>query len=115
MRRCSTTTGPSLAAVTQLETKGQGVRPNRYYTLPEGLRMAGVRYTAVPECPAPISEPLKQILWVKRIPAARVVHPTDPGLGPGMTFLADLSGSRLLKQATAQTSWPVLLFKKMIA
>lgn len=68
--------------------------------------MPGVRYTAVPECPAPISEPLKQVLWVKRIPAARVPHPADPSIG--LTFLSDVEGSALLRGATAQTSWPVL-------
>ena len=68
--------------------------------------MPGVRYTAVPECPAPISEPLKQILWVKKIPAARVPHPADPAVG--LAFLSDAAGCELLQQTTAQTSWPVL-------
>ena len=68
--------------------------------------MRGVRYTAVPECPAPISEPLKQLLWIKRVPAARVAHPADPAIG--LPFLSDAAGSQLLQQATAQTSWPVL-------
>eukprot|EP01043_Picozoa_sp_COSAG02_P054969 COSAG02_NODE_6307_length_3665_cov_3.765564_3_plen_315_part_00 len=92
--------------VTQMEAKGEGVHPNRYYSLEECMRMPGVRYTAVPECPAPISEPLKQMLWVKRIPAARVPHPADPAIG--LTFLSDAEGNVLLQQATAQTSWPVL-------
>jgi hypothetical protein len=117
----STTAGPSdsaaaaaaaagaageLQAVTQMETRGAGVLPNRYYSIQECLRMPGVRYTAVPECPAPISEPLKQILWVKKIPAARVPHPADPAVG--LAFLSDAAGCELLQQTTAQTSWPVL-------
>ena len=97
---------PPLEAVTAMELKGQGVQPNRYYSLQECLRMPGVRYTAVPECPAPISEPLKQVLWVKRIPAARVPHAAHPAIG--LSFLSDAEGSALLEQATAQTSWPVL-------
>ena len=97
-----------LAGVTRMEIKGAGVQPNRYYTLDECLRMDGVRYTAVPECPAPISEPLKQLLWVRRIPAARVVHPSHPSIG--LAFLDDAGGSELLQRTTAQTSWPVLFY-----
>ena len=45
---------------------------------------------------------MKQILWVKQIPAARVPHPADPKVGLG--FLADAEGNQKLEQATSQTS-----------
>ena len=75
----------------------------RYYTVSEALQLGGVRYTCVPECAAPISEPLKQMLWIKGIDAARVVHPSD--LFP---YLRNDTEHAELVRATSQSSWPVL-------
>lgn len=97
----------SLPVVTELETQGAGA--SQYFTISEAVKMRGVRYTCFPECPAPISEPLKQLLWIKRIPAARVVHATAGDVAPRLT---DVENNTVLKEATGQTSWPVLWYDK---
>ena len=50
----------------------------------------------------PISEPLKQMLWIKGIDAARVVHPSD--LFPYLRN--DTEHAELVRPS--QSSWPVL-------
>ena len=96
-----------MPAVTTMEAPGCGVKPNRYYTVQEAVNMHGTRYSVYPEVPAPISEPLKQMLWIKQIPAARVVHPS--------TALRQLNDNEFkganvvaLVANTSQSSWPVL-------
>ena len=96
-----------MPAVTTMEAPGCGVKPNRYYTVQEAVNMHGTRYSVYPEVPAPISEPLKQMLWIKQIPAARFVHPS--------TALRQLNDNEFkganvvaLVANTSQSSWPVL-------
>jgi glutathione S-transferase len=96
-------TAQTLPGVTMMEIEGQGVMPNRYYTVKEALNMRGVRWSGVPESPAPVSEPLKQMLWIKRIPAARVIHPSSV-----LPRLDDPINAAALEAGTAQSSWPVL-------
>ena len=65
--------------------------------------MSGVRFTCVPECAAPVSEPLKQLLWIKGVDAARVVHASDI-----FPYLRDDDQQAELVRSTAQSAWPVL-------
>jgi hypothetical protein len=90
------------SAVTEMEIQGKG--PREYYSIKEAITMGGVRWSGYPECPAPISEPLKQMLWIKCIPAARVAHSST------VLPLGDPENSAALVASTAQSSWPVLWY-----